>query len=307
VSERIRGAIVLGAPRSGTTLLHRLLDAHPEICSPPQTELFIACASFIREEPTASGPPLGVLSSLWHCGFTEAQVTERLRSLAFGFLDELSARANKPMWVEKTGSNGFFIDGIERVVGRHCKYVCIVRHGFDVALSTRDLCDKIGAYPRTWLEYLQRDSRPLVAFAWAWADITERMQALCAAHPDHALKVRYEDLVADPKAVLGRIFEFLGRPTDVEALLARAFSRPDEQVGVGDWKTYRTTQVSTESTGRWRSEPPEVAGLLAGVINPVLEREGYEPVPLPPATSAEAQLKRAKRALLLSRLQAGKP
>ncbi|MCA9663328.1 MAG: sulfotransferase, partial [Myxococcales bacterium] len=34
---RSPGIIVLGAPRSGTTLLRRLLDAHPNIACPPET------------------------------------------------------------------------------------------------------------------------------------------------------------------------------------------------------------------------------------------------------------------------------
>ncbi|MFN3287835.1 MAG: sulfotransferase [Sphingomonadaceae bacterium] len=34
-----RGFAIFGFPRSGTTLLSRLLDAHPQVSSPPETYL----------------------------------------------------------------------------------------------------------------------------------------------------------------------------------------------------------------------------------------------------------------------------
>ena len=46
------GIIVLGAPRSGTTLTQRLLAAHPQIACPPETYLLRACSRFLHEEKT---------------------------------------------------------------------------------------------------------------------------------------------------------------------------------------------------------------------------------------------------------------
>jgi protein-tyrosine sulfotransferase len=33
------GVVVLGFPRSGTTLLRRLLESHHDLCCPPETHL----------------------------------------------------------------------------------------------------------------------------------------------------------------------------------------------------------------------------------------------------------------------------
>jgi len=54
------GIIVIGCPRSGTTLLRRLLDAHPNIAAPGETYLFTACARFLRSERAVDGMDVGV-------------------------------------------------------------------------------------------------------------------------------------------------------------------------------------------------------------------------------------------------------
>jgi hypothetical protein len=306
VRERgYRGAVVLGAPRSGTTLLRRLLDAHPSICAPPETYLLIACANFIQDEPTVSGPPLGVTTGLWFSGIEEQVLLERVRNLAFDLLDQIRDRAGKQIWVEKTGSSSFHIDDIERVLAGHCRYICIVRHGLDVALATREMCDKLGTYPSRYHRYIQREQRPLAAFARAWVDICSRVDRLCADHPEQTLRIRYEDLVGDPSATLARICGFLEVSSDCERLVAAAFER-GESVGMGDWKSQRTCGVSTASVDRWRTQlAPEAVHAMAEILNPMLEAQGYEPLPTAPVVSREQHLRRYERASLLSRFRVG--
>ena len=56
------GIVVLGTPRSGTTLLRRLLDAHPNIACPPETYVLSGAARFLHEETFAQGLKIGTLS-----------------------------------------------------------------------------------------------------------------------------------------------------------------------------------------------------------------------------------------------------
>ena len=214
------GIVVVGAPRSGTTLLRRILDAHPRVSCPPETYLLSAAARFLHEERFAAGLRIGVLGGLGFAGFTEDEVLARLRAFAFGFLEDHARAQGKPRWAEKTAFDAFHLDAIRRVVGGHVRFVCIQRHGLDVACSLRDLVDKTGGYVQELHRYLQRDPEPLAALAQAWVDTAERVAALVQEDPA-ALDLRYEELVRDPEATVRRVLEHVGEPWE-EGLLERA-------------------------------------------------------------------------------------
>jgi protein-tyrosine sulfotransferase len=72
--ERQRANLILGFPRSGTTLLARLLDAHPQVSCPPETYLFASAARFLHEQSRVEGPPIGVLAGLVFLGIPAEDV-----------------------------------------------------------------------------------------------------------------------------------------------------------------------------------------------------------------------------------------
>jgi hypothetical protein len=288
------GVVILGAPRSGTTLLRRFLDAHPRIHCPPETNLLRACARFLREEPFAGGLGVGVRSGLAFSGIDERDLVDQLREFAFGILRNLAARAGKPVWAEKTAFDAFYIDEIELLCATGCRFICVWRHGLDVAVSMRELCEKMQMYPSELHQYVRRYEWPLEAFATAWVDISRRLQRFSRDHPERCLSVMYERLVEEPSQELERICTFLDQPTDVGALIMA--SAAQSTPGLGDWKTYQTHGVSSASVGRWRQLPPDVIARLASCVNGALEESGYEPVPIREVPSAEA----SRRALQLS-------
>ena len=118
-----------------------------------------------------------------------------------------------------------------------------------MALSVKDLCEANEAYLSEIHDYIKRYPRPLEAFAHAWVDATRAMQAFAARHPDNALLVRYEDLVADPEAVTRKIAGFV-RVDWTHEWIARALQGA-ATVGLGDWKTYAKGSIDADSIGRW--------------------------------------------------------
>src|SRR5262245_12235781 len=93
--SRRRGIVILGMPRSGTTLLRRIFDGHPSICAPGEAFLLRAAGRFIESEDVSFGIDYGVVGGLKPLGFTEDEILGRLRELAFGFYDDLADRAGK--------------------------------------------------------------------------------------------------------------------------------------------------------------------------------------------------------------------
>jgi hypothetical protein len=274
--SQAEGIIILGAPRSGTTLLRRLIDAHPRIACPGETNVFTACGRFLRSERLADGTGIGILDGLSYAGFAADDVLERLRELAFSFHREYARRQAKPRWASKTAFDAFYLAELEQLCGDHVAFVCIQRHGLDVACSLEELCNKNGVYLRELHDYIVRERCILDAFALAWVDLARAIDAFAKRHQDNAIVVTYEELTADPDATMARIMTRLGDTWDpawvVQALQKR------EALGLGDWKTYGRHAVDPASVGRWKGLPSETVRRLAAICNPTLALCGYEPV-----------------------------
>jgi len=264
--------VVLGFPRSGATLLGRIFDAHPEVSCPPETNLLSACGRFLRES-WAEGPPLGVLSGLALAGMPEEEVLAALRDLVFSIQARLAA--GKPVWMEKSGFDIFYLEEIERLLGGHCRYLCIVRHPLDVVASVKDLVETAGHYMPELHEHLLRHDSPYDAFAAAWIDRADALAGFVERNGKGSLLVRYEDLVSDPPEVLGRIAAFMGVAPPTPDLVAAALGAPG-RIGLGDWKVFERRGIDDGSVGRWRKDLPRgAAARLIPKLAPYLEGLGY--------------------------------
>lgn len=267
------GIIILGHPRSGTTLLRRLLDAHPEISAPPETHLFGGAARFIAADITADGADVGVLAGLSYLGFDDGETLDRLRAFCFGFLDDYAQRSGKRRWAEKTAFDSFHIPAIERICGDHVHYIGIVRHPLSVAVSCIEFCDAMGVYPHVLHQYVQRWPQPAEAFVRSWIDVSEALVALGRRRPERVLILRYEDLVEDPSGIMAELLDFTG--ADIETgFVASALGRTGD-LGFSDHKSYGSDTVHRASMERWRSLPQGQITALAPLIVDWLETFGY--------------------------------
>lgn len=291
------GIILLGSPRSGTTLMRRILNEHPDIACPPETHVLNACARFIQSDAMGAGLNVGVLAGLGFAGFDDSDVLGRLRKLAFGFFEDHAKQQGKSRWAEKTAFDSFYITEIDRLFGDHAYFICIVRHGVDVALSMKDLCDRSGGYLRELHDYIKLYPKPLEAFARAWADVTTDILEFHSRHPDNSLLVRYEDLVADPDAAMSRIMNFVDAEWEPQTL--RQALESTGNVGFADWKTYGKASIDAESIGRWRNLSAAELSELAEIVNATLARCGYSQLAITNAKDDEDARRRYELGLLL--------
>lgn len=299
------GIVVLGVPRSGTTLVRRLLNAHSQIACPGETNVFAACARFLAEDRGAEGLPVGVLSGLAFAGFPEEETVRRLRELAFGFHRDHARRAGKPRWAEKSAFDAFHVEAIERLCGDQVHYVCIVRHGLDVVCSLTDFCARSQGYLHEIHAYVRRSSRPHVAFANLWVEITAALQGLAARRPGQTTWLRYEDLVRAPEEELRRLLDGIGVAFEPE-MLARAFADPGV-AGFGDWKTIATQGVEATRAGRFDELPQGIQEELAPRVNPTLRACGYEPIAEAEPRGPDELRRRYELGLRLQGMKRGDP
>ncbi len=250
-----------GAPRSGTTLLRKLLDRHPEISSGAETKLFVPAAYNLEWLAQSYAIPLGELRA-W-----------RASSASQGaFIDTFAERARrdagKTRWAEKTPQNIRHLDWIMQRFPE-AAIIHIVRDARDVICSMRQHPDWRWV-DGTWQKVLV--PRTLATYAQRWLDDVAIGQAW-RGDPRYT-EVRYESLVDDPTTTLQAICGGIG--VDLDAAWLASVGR-DEDVAPEAKRPDYEGAVSSASVGRWRTdlnaaEQREVERLCG----PRLRELGYE-------------------------------
>jgi hypothetical protein len=118
-----------GAPRSGTTVLRKLFDRHPQVCCGAETKLFVPAAFNLEWLARAYRIPLDELRA-WRA--------ESTSQAAFidTFATHVTAEAGAERWAEKTPQN---IRHLAWIMARfpRASIVHIIRDGRDVVCSMR--------------------------------------------------------------------------------------------------------------------------------------------------------------------------
>jgi hypothetical protein len=118
----------------------------------------------------------------------------------------------------------------------------------------------------------------VAAVADYWVTHTHGIAEFEQRYPESCLRVRYEDLVADPQAQSELIFGFLGE-APVPSITAACFGTARPQFGPGDHKIWDTDQVHADSVGRGARVPAAAIPVtIVALMNSVLDKLGYEPV-----------------------------
>lgn len=287
---------VVGAARSGTTLLRLMLDAHPDLAIPPETHFVPHVA---RRCPRAADPARCLIETIvaaptWPDFGLDLDALRRrvaeLRPFALGaglaaFYELYAGRFGKPRWGDKTPRYVAHMRVVQDLVPA-AGFVHLLRDGRDVALSIRGL----GFGPETIDE----------AAAWWLARVTGGRSQVGDLR--RYLEVRYEDLVLDTEPTLRRICAFLDLPWHPAMLdyHVRAGERLAELAGAtaptsgstpgaGRTTIHALTGRPPEASrvGRWRRElDPTACAQFEAVAGGLLRDLGYEtgcPLTAPPA------------------------
>jgi hypothetical protein len=291
VADNRRPFFIVSAPRSGSTLLRLVLDAHPRLAVPPPGWLFDLVYPYLYSYgDLAQSPNLHALAEdmlqtptvgKWPVKPDAHALAGAAREPSFAGLYEALHLAyaqaeGKQRWGEKTPRNSFWIDEI-RALFPDAQFIHIVRDGRDQAI---DISDSLlwpysvysGAY--LWQRYVN-----------AVRESSGRLPA------DAYLEIRYEDLCAAPESEIRRLCGFLREDFDTRMLA------PHETRSARAWSTHplhaKTAQpISTKFCEMYkhRLSTADVAALEA-LIGGTLKRFGYPlagaPSPAPARLAAQ--------------------
>ena len=202
-----------GCPKSGTTWLQMLLDAHPEVSCIGETHLANHLLPLLRQvfdhhNALLNHKNTDVLTEIPSvAGYSGDQV----RRVLAGAVRELlmtPAKAGTARAVgEKTPDNFMLFPELAELFPG-ARFIHIVRDGRDCATSAWFHNQRVDAAEQA--EGFGTLDAYVETFARHWATEVARCWAWCEARPQQCLQVRYEDLVAQPDLVLRSLFRFLG-------------------------------------------------------------------------------------------------
>ncbi len=222
---------IVGCGRSGNTLLRMMLDSHPDMAIPPETEVVVAGTAGGSDASTFCD----AVASHWRFGDLHIEpLTWRHRVHGLEtFTAANGLREMYRMYAEKFGKTRYgdktpyYSAHLPLIAATfpEARAIHIIRDGRDVAASMMPL----------WFGPPDAPS-----MADHWVDVVTRIRS--DQHVLPTLDVRYEQLVLQPAAELGRVLEFceLEWSDDVLRYYERAGERiaevtHDAQMTDGTW------------------------------------------------------------------------
>jgi hypothetical protein len=266
---------ILGAQRSGTTMLRLMLNRHPEIAVPHESKFILAFFPHLdrygdlRESPNrerlleaienhpavrAGGLVPDRAAVLCHSVGTYAELVDAI-------MTEKARSMGKKRWGDKTPFYTPDIDSLWRIFP-DARIVHLVRDGRDVAVSQRKV---------EWLS----SSLPRLAMDWRWkVAICHKVGAVRGS--SYFLEVMFEELVHAPEPVLRRICEFLDEPFDPAMLLYSETAAREVPADSIRWHKSSVRPPDESKIGVWRTEMSKSDRIIfEQVAGDALELFGY--------------------------------
>jgi len=258
-----------GAPRSGTTVLRKVFDRHPQIRSGPETKLFVPAAFNLQWLSESHQIPLAELGAMRAGASSQGAFIDT-------FATRVRTEAGKARWAEKTPQNIGHLDWIMERFPK-ASIIHIIRDGRDVVCSMRQHPDWRWVDGR-WQKVLV--PRSVESYASRW--LADTAAGMAWRDDARYVEVRYEDLVADPVRALRAICDGIGASVDAGWLaeVGRREEPAHARGEAGDGHTKRPDYegaVSGASVGRWREDLSTAEqGEVERLCGPQLRELGYE-------------------------------
>jgi sulfotransferase family protein len=269
---------VVGAPRSGTTLLAAMLAGHSRIMCGPETQFFNKLDADQLAD-AVQDPRWPRLATSAICSLTLARQSvvklfglsrrdvrrylrnrsPSVRAMVESLTESYATRNGKPRWAEKTPNHILHVAQI-RGEWPEAPIVRIVRDPRDVALSMRQLM------------WTRRNS--ILDNAGIWADWHEQAMPFFS-NDRRSYTLRFEDLVTEPETELRRLCEVIDEEYE-PGMLDTGRSGKAVASKKESWKASVSGPVDASRASGWRGSLSEVdAEAVAARCATVMRSFGY--------------------------------
>lgn len=272
-ADRTDPLFVLCGARSGSTLLRFILDAHPDLACPPETNIPALCAQLATIWSLIEGAPLSPDRGAAPPLIPDAAIVG-IRHTVDLMIDSYLARRGGKRFCDKSLGTARFADLLMRVYPR-ARFVCLYRHPMDMISSGIEACPW-GLAGYGFDPYISGSPGNIVlALARYWNDNTAAILAVEDRFPGSCHRVRYEDLTTDPERTADEIFRFLG-VAPAPGVTSQCFTGERERSGPADFKIWHTSRISSASIGRgWTVPAARIPPQVLDQMNEMADRLGY--------------------------------
>lgn len=233
---------VIGLPRSGTTLVERMLASHSAVVSAGEPSDFVAA---LTEAAARTALPAG------RDALIGGSLSLDLNFVASRYLERVRPEGSFERFIDKFPQNYLYAGLIHAALPRA-----------KIVLLRRDPMDSCFAMYRAFFSGAYPFSYDLAELARYYAAFDRLCAQWRSVLPESAfMELRYEELVRDPEAAAGRLLSFTGLPW--EEAVARPHENPE--VAMTASAVQVRAPIHANSVAKWRRYAHHLAPLRAAL------------------------------------------
>jgi len=250
---------LVGVHRSGTSLVRRMSNSHPNIACPPESFFLSKYCELYKDEMSYPG--------FRGFGLTQQDMQKHIARQASELHEAFRLAHGKRRWADKTPQYTACLNELRELFGPAARFVLIFRDPRDIAYSI---------YERKWRFTESSDSEDFGDLLEEPLDyVSDRVGMLRdfhARYPEQSIELWYENVVQAPRSELKRILIFLGEEFS-DAMMK--FNDGAHNFGTED-PMVRGTSKLTLSRGYWRNMPENERLKLDNLLGPLAVDLGYD-------------------------------
>lgn len=247
---------MVGFPRSGTTLLDQILDAHPDVRVVEEQPVLAGLGASFAPPPETVAARLAALDEAGAARLRHG-LDVRLRRWGGGDLP--------PVVVDKMPLNIVYLPLALRLYPR-AKVILSLRHPCDCCLSC--FMQPIRLNPAMASFTSMEGTTALYARVMGlWQQVAEHLS------PDHEV-VRYEDLIGDVEGTARRVLDFLGLAWNDAVVDHAGHARSRGLIRTPSFRQV-SEPIYTRARGRWEKYRPQMEPYLER-LRPFITGFGYD-------------------------------
>lgn len=266
---------LISMPRSGSTLLQKILESSPDIQSAGEPWVMLPLLSMYNEELVESkfGQHLNVMAAKEFESYlnTSSLISKSQKMYALNLYNEVryTVCKNDEFFLDKTPRYVHIVNELASLLPE-AKFICLRRNPAAV----------ISSYAHTWNQgnysRLTKDRYYKYDFEHGF----ESLARFCSSSYDNKFLINYEHLVSNPEDTVEQLFEFLDIPFDKEVI---EYKKPKAKYKFGDPSSvYNKSRPDSEGARKYLKnitspvDAYHLQKILQGISSNTFKQLGYD-------------------------------